>query len=89
MMNEAFLRRVAPGARPDRSAEVTVYSIGWALMPCTSRPVRETAQMLGEQSDSSIRFQMSISYAAIPAGVTLTGSRYAMRLVQILRDGRA
>lgn len=128
-VNESLMRFVAPGALPDWSAEVTVYCIGWAVMLCASRLVRENthvrvemlveslspaaqrgaelfacafgvlvsagivyaglqmvefARMLGEQSDSSIRFPMWIYYAAIPVGLTLTGGQYAIRFVQIL-----
>lgn len=45
----------------------------------------EFARMLGEQSDSSIRFPMWIYYAAIPAGFLLTGGQYAVRFVQFMK----
>lgn len=44
----------------------------------------EFARMLGEQSDSSIRFPMWIYYAAIPFGLFLTGGQYAIQFVRLL-----
>lgn len=45
------------------------------------------ALMLGERSDSSIRFPMWIYYAAIPFGFGLTSLNYFIRLVTLIRKG--
>lgn len=42
------------------------------------------ALMLGEQSDSSIRFPMWLYYLAIPVGFGLTSLQYALRLARLV-----
>ncbi len=43
------------------------------------------ALLLGERSDSSIRFPMWLYYACIPVGFTLGGLQYLFRLWELLR----
>ncbi len=45
------------------------------------------ALMLGERSDSSIRFPMWLYYVAIPFGFGLTSFQYFVRLIGLMRKG--
>lgn len=41
MVSESVIRYTFPAALPDWGAEVTIYLIGWAVMLCASRLIRE------------------------------------------------
>lgn len=53
-VNESLLRFISPGSLPDWSAEVTVYCIGWAVMLCASRLVRENSHVRVEMLVESL-----------------------------------